>query len=170
MAKEKAVTTNELARMVQRGFEAVDERFDGVDRRFEAVDKRFDKVAAKRMGGYYAMEWGESPAGFTFKTEEAANQFAQINQKSADRTEAVQEARVERREDAADRYFNCWVNEHDTGHLTGCIPLLVMDVFEHAFIIDYGTKRADYIQSFIKAIDWNKIDERRMTLIKSATV
>jgi Fe-Mn family superoxide dismutase len=70
----------------------------------------------------------------------------------------------------ADRYFNCWVNEHDTGHLTGCIPLLVMDVFEHAFIIDYGTKRADYIQSFIKAIDWNKIDERRMTLIKSATV
>jgi DNA anti-recombination protein RmuC len=47
MAKEKAVTTNELARMVQRGFEAVDERFDGVDRRFEAVDKRFDKVEAR---------------------------------------------------------------------------------------------------------------------------
>jgi Fe-Mn family superoxide dismutase len=59
-----------------------------------------------------------------------------------------------------DRYFNCWVNEHDMGHLAGCKPLLVMDIFEHAFMLDYGTKRADYIASFIKAIDWKKVEER----------
>jgi Fe-Mn family superoxide dismutase len=69
-----------------------------------------------------------------------------------------------------DRYFNCWVNEHDTGHLAGCVPLLIMDVFEHAFIIDYGTKRADYIQSFLKAVDWQKVDERRSLLTTSETI
>ncbi len=69
-----------------------------------------------------------------------------------------------------ERYFNCWVNEHDAGHLAGCVPLLVMDVFEHAFIIDYGTKRADYIQSFLKAVDWKKISDRREILEKSKTM
>ena len=69
-----------------------------------------------------------------------------------------------------DRYFNCWVNEHDTGHLAGCVPLLILDVFEHAFIIDYGTKRADYIQAFLQAVDWNKVIERREALEKSKTV
>jgi len=33
-------------------------------------------------------------------------------------------------------------------------PILVMDVFEHAFMIDYGLKRADYIEAFFKNIDW----------------
>ncbi|NYZ74170.1 superoxide dismutase [Candidatus Micrarchaeota archaeon] len=60
----------------------------------------------------------------------------------------------------AKRLFNCWVNEHDTGHLSGAIPLLVMDVFEHAFMLDYGLKRADYINSFFRNIDWKEIEGR----------
>jgi len=58
------------------------------------------------------------------------------------------------------RLFNVWINEHDAGHLAGAIPLLVMDVFEHAFMIDYGLKRADYIEAFFKAIDWSAVSER----------
>ena len=60
----------------------------------------------------------------------------------------------------ADRLFNVWINEHDVGHFTGCQPLLVMDVFEHAFMLDYGTKRADYIETFFKAIDWSVVEKR----------
>ena len=60
----------------------------------------------------------------------------------------------------ADRLFNVWINEHDTGHFTGCVPLLVMDVFEHAYMLDYGIKRADYIETFMKSIDWKKVAER----------
>ncbi len=59
-----------------------------------------------------------------------------------------------------DRLFNVWINEHDVGHFTGCVPLLVMDVFEHAFMLDYGLKRADYIKAFIDAIDWDAVSER----------
>ncbi len=58
------------------------------------------------------------------------------------------------------KLYNVWVNEHDMGHLVGTKPLLVMDVFEHAFMIDYGLKRAEYIAAFMKAIDWSVIETR----------
>lgn len=54
--------------------------------------------------------------------------------------------------------FNCWVNEHDVGHLATCAPVMVIDVFEHAFMIDYGVKRADYIEAITKAINWQEME------------
>jgi Fe-Mn family superoxide dismutase len=63
----------------------------------------------------------------------------------------------------AKRLFNCWVNEHDGGHLSGAVPLLVMDVFEHAFMLDYGLKRAEYIDAFFKNMDWKEIEGRFKT-------
>jgi Fe-Mn family superoxide dismutase len=58
------------------------------------------------------------------------------------------------------RLMNFWINEHDVAHPSGCVPLLVMDVFEHAYMIDYGLKRADYIDVFMKNINWSSIDSR----------
>jgi len=58
------------------------------------------------------------------------------------------------------RLINQWINEHDTGHLAGCSPILIMDVFEHAFMIDYGLKRADYIEAFFKNINWEAVESR----------
>ncbi|PWB55584.1 MAG: superoxide dismutase [Candidatus Methanoperedenaceae archaeon] len=63
------------------------------------------------------------------------------------------------------RLFNTWINEHDVGHLSGASPLLVMDVFEHAYMIDYGLKKADYIEAFFRAIDWT-IDPKMDSWIK----
>ncbi len=58
------------------------------------------------------------------------------------------------------KLFNTWIDEHNTGHLAGALPLLVMDVFEHAFILDYGLSRAGYIASFMNAINWGVVEER----------
>ncbi|MBP1708725.1 MAG: sodA [Deltaproteobacteria bacterium] len=58
------------------------------------------------------------------------------------------------------KLFNCWINEHDVGHPAGCTPLLILDVFEHAFMIDYGLKRADYIAAFFKNINWKAVEAR----------
>jgi Fe-Mn family superoxide dismutase len=58
------------------------------------------------------------------------------------------------------RLFKIWVNEHDVGHLAGTTPLLVMDVFEHAFTLDYGLRRADYIEAFWNAVDWSAVRGR----------
>lgn len=57
------------------------------------------------------------------------------------------------------RMFNTWVNEHDVGHLSSCAPVLVIDVFEHAFMIDYGVKRADYIEAIMKNINWAEMEK-----------
>jgi Fe-Mn family superoxide dismutase len=59
-----------------------------------------------------------------------------------------------------ERLFNIWIGEHDIGHLTGATPLLVMDVFEHAYISDYGLARGEYIDVFMNAINWNEVEKR----------
>jgi Fe-Mn family superoxide dismutase len=58
------------------------------------------------------------------------------------------------------KLINFWINEHDVGHPAGCTPILILDVFEHAFMIDYGLKRADYIEAFFKNIDWKAAEAR----------
>lgn len=58
------------------------------------------------------------------------------------------------------RLINFWINEHDVSHPAGCTPLLVMDVFEHAWMPDYGLRRADYIEAFFKAVDWDAVGSR----------
>lgn len=58
------------------------------------------------------------------------------------------------------RFINFWINEHDVGHPSGGMPILIMDVFEHAFMIDYGLKRADYVESFFKNIQWEEVEKR----------
>jgi superoxide dismutase, Fe-Mn family len=59
------------------------------------------------------------------------------------------------------RMMNTWINEHDKGEAAGCPILLIMDVFEHAFMRDYGLKKDAYIDAFFAAIDWTTV-ERRM--------
>ena len=60
----------------------------------------------------------------------------------------------------ANRMFNVWINEHDVGHFSGAKPILVMDVFEHAYMIDFGLKKAEYIEAFMKAINWEESGKR----------
>ncbi len=58
------------------------------------------------------------------------------------------------------RLLNLWINEHDAGHPADGTPLLILDVFEHAFMIDYGLKRADYIEAFFRNIHWKVVEGR----------
>jgi Fe-Mn family superoxide dismutase len=58
------------------------------------------------------------------------------------------------------RLHNVWINEHDKGHLAGCMPILVMDAWEHAYMLDYGIKRADYIDAFFQNVNWPQAQTR----------
>ncbi len=60
----------------------------------------------------------------------------------------------------AGKLYNFWINEHDVSHPAGCNPILILDVFEHAFMTDYGLKRADYIEAFSKNINWKAASAR----------
>ncbi|MFH1355139.1 MAG: superoxide dismutase [Candidatus Omnitrophota bacterium] len=58
------------------------------------------------------------------------------------------------------KLINCWINEHDAGHPAGAVPLLVMDVFEHAYITDYQLDRAKYTEAFFNNINWKEVEGR----------
>jgi len=44
---------------------------------------------------------------------------------------------------------------HNQGGVWGATPLLTLDVYEHAYMIDYGSDRKSYIEAFMKLINWN---------------
>ncbi len=60
--------------------------------------------------------------------------------------------------------LNVWINEHDLGHLAGGTPLLIMDVFEHAYMPQYGLDRDKYIDAFFQNIDWTVVSKRYASL------
>lgn len=64
------------------------------------------------------------------------------------------------RDPASKRMLNVWINEHDLGHLAGGVPILVMDVFEHAYMPQYGLDRDKYIDAFFQNIDWDAVSKR----------
>jgi Fe-Mn family superoxide dismutase len=54
---------------------------------------------------------------------------------------------------------NHWIGLHEDGHPAGFVPLLVMDVWEHAFMVDAGADgRPRYIEEFFKNVDWPKME------------
>ena len=56
--------------------------------------------------------------------------------------------------------FHAWIGDHHEGHIVDTTILLVMDCWEHAYMTDYGIKRADYIGAFTTVIDWSVIEKR----------
>jgi len=64
------------------------------------------------------------------------------------------------------RLINYLLDAHDHGVVQNTEAILVMDVYEHAYFIDYGTRKADYIEAFLDNVDWN-VAEARWKKIKS---
>ena len=51
------------------------------------------------------------------------------------------------------RLVNTWASDH-TQTLAGGTPLLALDMYEHAYHMDYGAKAGDYVNAFMKAFTW----------------
>ena len=63
------------------------------------------------------------------------------------------------------RLSNHWVTLHEVGNVAGFKPILVMDVWEHAYLLDFKpAERAKYIESFFSNIDWDAVDRRLTTV------
>jgi Fe-Mn family superoxide dismutase len=59
------------------------------------------------------------------------------------------------------RLSNHWITLHEHGHPAGFRPLLVMDVWEHAFLVDYKpTERGRYIEAFFANVNWPRVEGR----------
>jgi Fe-Mn family superoxide dismutase len=56
---------------------------------------------------------------------------------------------------------NHWITLHEVGNVAGFNPVLVMDVWEHAFLLDYKpADRPKYIEAFLSNIDWSAVEDR----------
>jgi superoxide dismutase, Fe-Mn family len=56
---------------------------------------------------------------------------------------------------------NHWVNDHEVGHIAGFKPILIMDVWEHAYTVDFkATERAKYIDAFMANVNWDTVAKR----------
>jgi len=61
----------------------------------------------------------------------------------------------------AGRVSNHWIELHENGNVAGFIPLLVMDVWEHAYLLDYKpADRPKYIEAFLANVDWDVVEKR----------
>src|ERR1700750_2978783 len=59
------------------------------------------------------------------------------------------------------RISNHWITWHETGNVAGFNPILVMDVWEHAFLLDYKpAERPKYIEAFFSNINWATVESR----------
>jgi len=54
---------------------------------------------------------------------------------------------------------------HNSGQIIGMYPLLVLDMYEHAYFLDYGTDKAAYIDKFISSINWDVVSKRLKSLM-----
>jgi len=54
---------------------------------------------------------------------------------------------------------NQWAADH-TMTLAGSTPILALDMYEHAYAIDYGAKAGAYVDAFMKAVNWSSADQR----------
>lgn len=53
------------------------------------------------------------------------------------------------------RLHNYLMERHDIGGVWACIPILILDVYEHAYMIDYATDRAAFINAFFENLNWD---------------
>ncbi|MCA1620933.1 MAG: superoxide dismutase [Acidobacteria bacterium] len=60
-----------------------------------------------------------------------------------------------------DTLSNHWITLHEVGNVSGFVPVLVMDVWEHAYLLDYKpAERPKYIEAFFSNIDWASCEQR----------
>ena len=58
-----------------------------------------------------------------------------------------------------------WVGDHENGHPAGFLPLLVLDVWEHAFSVDYKpNERPKYLEAFFKNVNWKVVASRMVNV------
>src|SRR5438270_7814944 len=55
------------------------------------------------------------------------------------------------------RLINAWAADHTTT-LAGGQPILALDMYEHAYQMDYGATAGHYVEAFMKAIRWTNAD------------
>jgi Fe-Mn family superoxide dismutase len=63
-------------------------------------------------------------------------------------------------------FRNILMDAHDQGYIAGAFPMVIMDMYEHAYFMDYGTDKSQYIRKFIESLRWDLIEKKAVSLHK----
>jgi Fe-Mn family superoxide dismutase len=66
------------------------------------------------------------------------------------------------------RLVNHWAADHAHG-LPGAAPILALDMYEHAYHLDFGAKAAAYVDAAMKNLNWERIGARYRLAIRETT-
>lgn len=169
--------------------------YGGALRAFNSVQAGFDAGYASGEANYGAafnrMKFLQSSRGNSVLLHELY--FDGIALKSMDPEEGIREA-ITKRFGSVDRWardfaecattaagwamlvvhpvngklYNVVSDEHAQGPMWLSAPLVVIDVYEHAFYIDYHNRKAEYVEKFLDYIDWAEADRRYRQLMSAA--
>jgi Fe-Mn family superoxide dismutase len=62
--------------------------------------------------------------------------------------------------DGEDNLFIMQIEKHNLMHLAGFRPILVLDVWEHSYYLDYENRRSEFVENFFKIINWEDVEKR----------
>ncbi len=60
------------------------------------------------------------------------------------------------------------VEKHNDKSISGAIPVLVLDVWEHAYMLDYGIQRPQWVDAWWKLVNWNDVERRVVAALNGA--
>jgi len=60
---------------------------------------------------------------------------------------------------------NILLDNHHDGHIATAFPIIVLDMYEHAYFLDYGTDKASYINRFMSHIPWDAVEKRARAIV-----
>lgn len=157
--------TEDLGRMVSEG------KADGMDPHFAELKRRLGfEYNGMRLHEYYfsnlKANGGDLPTGGSL-AKALETSFGSVDNWRKDFT-AVAKMRgvgwaILCQDPHTGRLENNWVTLHEDGNLAGFRPILVIDVWEHAFTVDYKpTERAKYLDAVFQNINWAKVESRLM--------
>ncbi len=71
-------------------------------------------------------------------------------------------------EPTAQRLLVVQAEKHQNHGVWGCVPLLVLDVWEHAYYLKYQNRRGDYIKAFMNVINWETVEQELQQALATA--
>lgn len=64
-------------------------------------------------------------------------------------------------------FRNISLDAHDVGNIALSVPVLVLDMYEHAYFLQYGDQKGEYIKKFMENIDWTVVESRIRYCLKN---
>ena len=116
---------------------------------FEVLSGNGDPREAPELSRALAEKWGSMDKAIAYMSAcgMAARGWAVLGWD-------IKEARL--------KQYNC--DSHNQGGVWGTIPIIVLDVYEHAYFLDFGADRKAYIEAFWKAFDWKTAEENYLKI------